>query len=154
MRIVLTHESSGIVNGFTDDRHGRDVFRRGNVVEDAAVGVAHLHLVVSQAEEELQASDERREQANVLNVSVDVVKIEIVAEIFREIGQTAEDEVEKQKEFLRENVRVILDPEGEVVDQSERTRVDADDQFRVAKVRPTRVDVRLEEGDDRVQAAE
>ena len=142
------------MNGFTDDGHGRDMFRRGNVVEYASVGVAHLHLVMSQAEEELQASDERREQANVLNVSVDVLQIEIVAEIFREIGQAAEDEIEKQEEFLRENVRVILDPEGEVVDQSERAGVDADDQFRVAKVRPTCVDVRLEEGDERVQTAE
>ena len=46
---------------------------------------------MSQTGEQLQASDHGREQTDVLNVSIDMSEIEIVAQIFREIRQSTEN---------------------------------------------------------------
>ena len=102
--------------GFADHRQRGDLLCGWNILEDAAIGTAHLCLVVFQAEEQLQAGDQCCEQTDVLHISIDLLKIEIVAQIGREIGQRAENQIQKQKQFLRENIRVILNPECEIVD--------------------------------------
>ena len=76
---------------FADHRDGREMFHRWNIVESAAIGATHLPLVMPKAGEQLQTGDRCGEIANVLNVAIDVVKVQIVTEILGKIGQSAKN---------------------------------------------------------------
>jgi hypothetical protein len=67
------------------------MFAGRNITEETSISLTHLSLIMSQAKEQLERGDQSGEQTNVLNIAIDVRQIQIVTQIFGQIGQTAKD---------------------------------------------------------------